>query len=90
MFNKENITKTDWLLLVFFMVPCFFFFYHGDIWGVGWDSLNYIFSAPLDFYENAKKIRGGGEHMLGTPYPPSIYLIFAAWLFPFSALGFID
>lgn len=89
-FNKDNLTKTDWLLGFVILSLCFLFFYHRDIWGVGWDSLNYLFSNPIDFYENAKRIRGGGVHMRGTPYPPSIYLAFAAWLSPFAALGFID
>lgn len=66
----------------------FFSFVHGDIYLIGWDSLNYLFGNPLDFYENSKKIQGA----MGLPianYPPSTFLVFAAWLYPFKVLGLI-
>lgn len=88
--NKNRLTRADWVLMAAFLLAFFFLFYHWDILGVGWDALNYLFSNPLDFYENTKKIRGGGVNMHGTPYPPTIYILFALWLLPFKVLGFIE
>jgi hypothetical protein len=85
----RSLFRLDFICAFVLFLLCFFSFYHGDIWGVGWDSLNYLFSHPSEFYENTKKIRGGGTTMSGTPYPPSIYIFFALWLAPFKLLGFI-
>lgn len=88
-FPMKSLGAADFVLGGTLLTACFVMFFHGDIWGVGWDSLNYLFGSPLDFYENCKKIRGGGVDMSGTPYPPSIYLIFAFWLFPLKLFGWI-
>src|SRR6185312_13065898 len=81
-FPPRRLGKADYIFGSVFMAACFVLFFHGDIWGVGWDSLNYIFGHALDFYDNCKRIRGGGQNMVGTPYPPTIYVISAFWLYP--------
>ena len=88
-FPSYRLSLPDYLLGGSFLAFCYVSFFHGDILGVGWDSLNYLFGSPLEFYENCKKIRGGGQNMLGTPYPPSIYVIFAIWLYPFKIFGLL-
>lgn len=89
-FDPYRLTKADQILLTAFLLPIFVLFFHGDIGGVGLDSLNYLFGKPLEFYENCLEIRGEGKHMLGTPYPPSIYIIFSLWILPFKLAGIID
>ncbi len=89
LFSSYRLSIPDYLIGGSFLVLCYFSFFHGDMWGAGWDSLNYLFGNPLEFYENCKKIKGGGENMLGTPYPPTIYVIFAAWLYPFKLFGLL-
>jgi hypothetical protein len=89
MFPRERLSKADYVLALSLVGVCFALFFHADIWGVGWDSLNYLFGSPLEFYENCKRIRGGGSSMLGTPYPPPVYVIFAVWLYPLKVLGVI-
>jgi primosomal replication protein N len=88
-FPTHALSSTDLVLGGVLLCACFVLFFHFDMWGVGWDSLNYLFGPALDFYENCKKIRGGGESMLGTPYPPSIYIVFALWLYPLKLFGWI-
>lgn len=85
--KQNRFTAFDFLSCAAALIFCFVFFYHDDIYGVGWDSLNYIYGSFGDFYENCKKIRGGGISMDATPYPPSIYLIFSAWLYPMKHVG---
>ena len=68
-------------------MACFGLFFHDDMWITGHDSLNYLFGNPLSFYENRKKLHG--ETMVSTPYPPSIYVIFAIWLYPMKLLGWM-
>ncbi len=89
-FDQHRLGRADYVLLSVLFLPIFMLFFHGDIGGVGLDSLNYLFGHPLEFYENCLAIRGGGKHMGGTPYPPTIYLIFALWLLPFKVLGILD
>ena len=89
LFPSERLAKADYFLAAGFVAACFVLFFHDDIWGAGWDSLNYIFGHPLDFYDNCKRIRGGGQTMVGTPYPPTIYFIFACWLYPLKLLGLV-
>jgi Glycosyltransferase family 87 len=88
LFPARQLGKADYILSFAFIGVCFFAFFHDDIWGAGWDSLNYIFGHPLDFYENCKRIRGGGQ-IAQAPYPPTIYVIFAFWLYPLKLLGLI-
>lgn len=88
-FPKERLGWPDYVFGGLLLVFCYFAFFHGDIRGVGWDSLNYLFGNPMDFYENCKMIRGRGTNMLGTPYPPTVYLIFAMWQWPFKLFGAI-
>jgi len=89
LFPSGRLARADYVLASGFLTACFVLFFHDDIWGAGWDSLNYIFGHPLDFYENCKRIRGGGQTMVGTPYPPTIYLIFALWLYPLKLVGLL-
>ena len=88
--DQYRLGKADYVLLSVLLLPTFVLFFHGDIGGVGLDSLNYLFGHPLEFYDNCLAIRGGGKHMGGTPYPPTIYLIFALWLLPFKAFGILN
>lgn len=85
-FPRTRLGRADYIVGSAFVAVCFVLFFHVDIWGVGWDSLNYIFGHALDFYENCKRIRGGGQNMDNTPYPPTIYLIFSLWLYPLKML----
>jgi hypothetical protein len=89
LFPAERLGKADGVIAGALLAVCFFLFFHYDIWGVGWDSLNYLFGSPLEFYDNCKRIRGGGRDMLGTPYPPPTYLVFAIWLWPLKILGLL-
>ena len=88
-FPAHALSVADFVFGGILLCACFVLFFHLDMWGVGWDSLNYLFGSPLEFYENCKRIRGGGENMFGTPYPPSIYAVFALWLYPFKLFGWI-
>ena len=90
LFPSKRLGKADYILGSVFIAACFVLFFHVDMWGAGWDSLNYIFGHPLDFYENCKRIRGGGQNMVGTPYPPTIYVIFAFWLYPLKLLKLLS
>lgn len=78
----------DYLFGGLLLLGCFFGFFQGDIYITGWSSLNYLFGNPLDFYENCKKIQGHGLFAIAN-YPPSIFIIFATWLYPFKLLGLI-
>lgn len=78
----------DYLSGGLLLLGCFVGFFHGDIYITGWNSLNYLFGNPLDFYENCKKIQGHGLVAIAN-YPPSIFIIFASWLYPFKLLGLI-
>jgi hypothetical protein len=89
LFPSERFGKLDYALAVTFLSLCFALFFHGDLQSMGWDSLNYLFGDVLEFYENCKRIHGGGINMLGTPYPPTVYAIFALWLYPLKLLGLI-
>jgi hypothetical protein len=88
-FPSDKLSLADYVLGSALLTACFIFFFHFDIAIVGWDALNYLFGNPLQFYENCKRIQGGGLSMIHTPYPPSIYVIFALWLYPLKVLGLI-
>jgi hypothetical protein len=87
-FPTYRLSKVDFFLgggLLFF---CYFAFFQSDIFATGWNALNYLYGNPIDFYENCKKIQGKGVFEFAN-YPPSIFLIFALWLYPFKLLGLI-
>jgi hypothetical protein len=67
---------------------CFFAFFHTDILAHGWYSVNFLFGKPLEFYENVKRIQGQGEAALAT-YPPTLYALFALWLYPAKLMRII-
>lgn len=73
----------DYIIGFIFLTACFGFFFHNDIQTTGMHALNYLFGNYLEFYENCKKFLGLSN------YPPSIYIIFATWLYPFKLLGLI-
>ncbi|MEN9917139.1 MAG: hypothetical protein RLY40_1071 [Pseudomonadota bacterium] len=88
LFPPYRLTTADYTFGGILLLFCFFAFFQEDIFATGWNSLNYLFGNPLDFYENCKKIQGQGLFPAAS-YPPAIFLIFAAWLFPFKLLGII-
>jgi hypothetical protein len=93
LWNKElfpsfRLVLLDYLIGGAFLVFCYFAFFQVDITITGWNSLNYLFGNPLDFYENCKKFQGAGK-FASANYPPSIYVVFAAWLYPLKLLGLI-
>ena len=88
LFPQDRLSKTDYILGGILLLFCFFAFFQADIFVTGWNSLNYLFGNPLEFYENCKKIQGQGLFPIAN-YPPSIFLIFALWLFPLKLLGII-
>ncbi|TLY48060.1 MAG: DUF2029 domain-containing protein [Gammaproteobacteria bacterium] len=88
LFPSNRLSKADYILGGILLLFCFFAFFQQDIFATGWTSLNYLFGSPLEFYENCKKIQGQGLSPAAN-YPPAIFLIFAAWLFPFKLLGVI-
>ncbi len=88
LFPPYRLTIADYILGGILLLFCFFAFFHPDIFVTGWNSLNYLFGNPLEFYENCKKIQGRGLFALAN-YPPAIFLVFALWLSPFKLLGII-
>jgi hypothetical protein len=92
---QNNLLQTwqpgwaDVLLAIGVLMPCFFFFHHGDLLVTGWSSLNYLFGPPHAFYESSKVFVGDGQGMIGTGYLPPIYVIFALVLYPLKLLGLI-
>lgn len=88
LFPQDRLSKTDYILGGILLLFCFFAFFQSDIFVTGWNSLNYLFGNPLEFYENCKKIQGQGL-LPAANYPPTIFLFFAVWFFPFKLLGII-
>lgn len=88
LFPQNRLSKTDYIFGGILLLFCFFAFFQQDIFGTGWNSLNYLFGNPLEFYENCKKIQGQGLQPFAN-YPPTIFLMFALWLFPLKLLGAI-
>lgn len=82
----DRLTSNDYVIGCALIAACFVLFFNEDIYYIGWESLNYLFSDPSSFYENNGKIQGT---VTGTSYPPSIYLIFALWLYPLKLFGWI-
>ncbi|TKW77638.1 MAG: DUF2029 domain-containing protein, partial [Bradyrhizobium icense] len=87
-FSPFRLSTVDYLLGGLLFLFCYFAFFHYDIFATGWNSLNYLYGNPLDFYQNCKKIQGKGIFEPAS-YPPSIFLIFALWLYPLKLLGII-
>lgn len=88
LFPACQLSLLDYLLAGMLLFFCYFAFFQADIVITGRNSLNYLFGNTLDFYENCKKIQGAGQVFMAN-YPPSIYAVFAAWLYPFKLLGLI-
>ncbi|WP_342146800.1 hypothetical protein [Rickettsiella endosymbiont of Aleochara curtula] len=88
LFPFDQLGKIDYILGGAIFLFLFLGFYEPDIIYTGLNSLNFLFGDPLDFYENCKKIQGHGIIPL-VNYPPSIFLIFALWIFPLKLLGLI-
>jgi hypothetical protein len=87
-FPSDKLIWLDYLIGGVLLLFCFLFFFHDDLFITGLNSLNYLFGNPLDFYENCRKYLGGGEIAVAN-YPPSVFLSFALWLYPFKLLGLI-
>jgi len=85
LFPASSLTSADYALASVFLTACFGSFVHGDIEYLGQNSLNFLFGNPLDFYDNAKKYQA----LFGAAYPPSLYVLFALWLYPWKLLGII-
>lgn len=88
LFQPYRLGAMDYIIGGILLLFCFFAFFQGDIFATGWNSLNYLYGKPLEFYENCKNIQGHGVQAFAS-YPPSIFAIFALWLYPFKLLGII-
>lgn len=78
----------DYLIGGALLLFCYVAFFQSDIYVTGWNALNYLYGNPLEFYENCKKIQGHGV-LASANYPPSIFVVFALWLYPFKLFGLI-
>ena len=58
LFPPYRLSKADYILGGILLLFCFFAFFQNDIFVTGWNSLNYLFGNPLEFYENCKKFKG--------------------------------
>jgi hypothetical protein len=87
-FPSHRLGTADYIIGALCLAACFVFFFHDDITLIGAGSLNYLFGRPLDFYENCMRIHGSFTQW-PCPYPPSTYLLFALWLYPFKLFGII-
>ena len=88
MFPAYQLGKLDYLLGGGLLLLLFLGFHEPDMIITGFNSLNYLFGNPLDFYENCQKIQGHGTALLAN-YPPTLFVIFALWLYPLKLLGII-
>jgi hypothetical protein len=86
-FPSYQLGMIDYILGGSLLLFLFLGFYEPDLFTTGMNSLNYLFGNPFDFYENCKKIQGHG--VAWANYPPTLYAIFALWLFPFKLFGLI-
>jgi hypothetical protein len=85
-FPQTRLVPLDYAIAAAVLIACFFSFANVDLDYLGKNSLNYLFGSPLDFYENAKKYQPAYG---GATYPPTLYLVFAVWLYPWKLLGVI-
>lgn len=88
LFPNYQLSKADYFIGGILLLFCFFAFYEPDLNTTGWNSLNFLYGKPLEFYENCKKIQGRGVYFLAN-YPPSLFAAFALWFYPFKLLGLI-
>ena len=88
LFPLYPLSKADYIFGGILLLFCFFAFFQGDILATGWNSLNYLYGNPLEFYENCEKIQGQGILPFAS-YPPSIFAVFVIWLYPFKLIGLI-
>ena len=80
-----KLTQIDITAIFLVLGIVFVMFLHGDIALTGWSSSFYFKGDFLSFYETCKK------YVFATsPYPPSIYLIFAVFSAPLEFLGFFN
>lgn len=90
LFPVNRLSRWDYVAGLATLAGCFLLFFHRDLWRIGWATLNYLYGSPLSFYDNCKCLMAAGRHDVpATAYPPTIYLLFAAWLSPFAALKVI-
>ena len=89
LFPIDQLTKTDYVLGALVLGICFLGFFHNDMKTITWASFGYLFGDPRDFYENAKLYVVDRRGMNVTAYPPSVYILFALWMYPFKLLGII-
>lgn len=87
-FPTYQLGRADYLFGGILFLFCYFSFFQSDIYVTGWNSLNYLFGNPLEFYENCKKIQGHGDFPPAN-YPPTVFAAFAIWLYPFKFFGII-
>ncbi|MFZ0219874.1 MAG: glycosyltransferase family 87 protein [Candidatus Aquirickettsiella sp.] len=83
-----QLSMADYIIGGALFLFCFFAFYEPDLNTTGWNSLNFLYGNPLEFYENCKNIQGHGTLLLAN-YPPSLFAVFALWFYPFKLLGLI-
>ncbi|MEN9446747.1 MAG: hypothetical protein RJA25_36 [Bacteroidota bacterium] len=88
LFPTCQLGKTDYFIGGLLLLFCYFAFFQSDIYVTGWNSLNYLFGNPLEFYDNCKKIQGHGDFAPAN-YPPTLFVIFAIWLYLFKIFGLI-
>ncbi|WP_342228087.1 hypothetical protein [Rickettsiella endosymbiont of Rhagonycha lignosa] len=88
LFPDFKLSKSDYFLGGFLFLFCNISLVHADIYLIGWSSLNFLFGNPLEFYENCRHFLTAGSSP-AAGYPPTTFAIFAAWLYPFKALGLI-
>lgn len=80
--------SADFIIGGALIATCFSLFMHGDITRSGWDSLQYLFGSPLEFYENCKRLHQ--ERVFYTNYQPPVYVLYALWLYPLKLVGIIN
>ena len=56
-FPSYQLSVADYIIGGALLLFCFFAFYEPDLNTTGWNSLNFLYGSPLDFYENCKKIQ---------------------------------
>lgn len=78
-FPRSRLTSIDYAIALAILTSCFLSFIQPDLETLGTSSLNYLFGNPLEFYDNAGY----------ATYPPSLYAVFAVWLYPWKLLGVI-
>lgn len=88
LFPTSKLSINDYLLGGLLFLFCNLSLVHSDIYLIGWSSLNFLFGNPIEFYENCRLFLTAGSSP-AAGYPPTTFVIFAAWLYPFKILGLI-